>query len=476
VSAAQKNGQGAGDESSSGFSVRVSKDRMSVLLDCVVSEETLLPLAARVAEQLAGMKLAAAPGEEELAGLIRSATEKNPVIDGLVLVEGTKPVPPQDGKLEWTRDFFSPGFAVDERTGAIDYRRRAANLSVSKGELLLRTIPHREGKPGTDVFGKAVRPRKAKRARLKAGPNVRFEEDPNGGGSYYALSDGRIRLNAGVVAVDIVYAIPGSVGLATGHVKHPGSLVIDGDVEAGSQIEAGGDIEIKGHVEASDIQAGGNLTVRGGITGADGRHIKAGGSVHAKFILDVDIEDQGDVVAETDVTQCTLKTRGAVTVPGGRLVGGEATALAGITVGQAGSPGMVPTILRAGFDYALDAEVSSRTKKVAELEKAIEKVNNRIQPLMLRRKRLSASQREVATAVLAKISEMEMARKDLNDEIENLVEESRARAMECIVVKEKAFPETIFHIRKARLRLRNEAAGPLRAVIEKRDLVLRPVR
>jgi len=454
-----------------GFRIRVSDDRMSVLLDCLASKESLLLLLARIADELAGMGLAQTPNREKLTQMLRSAAESGSQLADVVLVAGTPPVPPENGAIEWARDFFSTGFAVDEKSGTIDYRQRAANLAVSKGEFLARLVPPKEGKDGCDVFGTTVRVPKAKRAQLKAGPGVRMDEEDGG---FRALTDGRIRLSGGLLAVDEVYSIPGNVGLETGNINHPGSLIIEGDVEAGSVIEADGDIEIKGAVEASVINAGGTITIRGGITGAPGQIIRAANSVHAKYILEAEVEAGDDIVVEKDIAQSIIRTRGAVAIPSGRLVGGDLTALGGITVGQVGSSGLVRTVLTAGHDHTLVKKVSVRKKKISQLEKAIDKVKSRVAPLMSRLKTLAAKQREAATELLGKVSEMEMSRDELNDEIKGFVMDSRKRTVHEIVVKTKAFPETVFQIKKARLQLKNEATGPLKAVLDQGEIVVRP--
>jgi len=444
---------------------------MSVLLDCLVFKENLLPLLARIDEELATIGLAQRPTEEELTDRLRCAAREGSEVVDLLLVEGTEPVPPQDGTVEWSRDFFSPGFAVDEKTGAIDYRQRAAQLSVSEGDLLGRLIPPREGQDGRDVFGAVVQVPKAKPADLRAGPNVRFDENEQ---SFYAAVSGRVRLDGGVLAVDDVYLIPGNVGLETGHVDHSGSVVVEGDVEAGSRIKARGDIEVKGTVEAAEIEAGGSITIRGGITGGHGQRIRAKGSVHAKFILDGDVEAGGDIIVENDIAQSILRTRGAVIIPRGRLVGGEVTARGSITIGQAGSIALVPTVLRAGFDHALEGEVASKRREIAEREKAIGALKRRIRPLAARFKTLAPKRREAVKQVLAKMSQMQRATKALNDEIEGLLEKSRARSVCRVVVNTKAFPETIFRIGNETLRLLNEATGPLQAVLEEGKVVLEP--
>ena len=89
--------------------------------------------------------------------------------------------------------------------------------------------------------------------------------------------------------MDEVYHVPGNVDIETGHIKHPGAVLVDGDVLAGARVEADGDIEVRGTVEASYIHTGGSLTVHGGIAGMGEGTVKAAGSVYAKYILEADM-------------------------------------------------------------------------------------------------------------------------------------------------------------------------------------------
>lgn len=461
------------NEGAQDFNLRVSGDCMAVLLDCALPAGDMEPLLNRIEMGLASLSVANTPGREQLKEWLRQASDKGPLLLNAVLMEGLKPIPSENGYVEWAQDFFNSSFAVDEKTGAIDYRERVGKAMVEEGQLLARATRPIEGRNGHDVFGKSIPVESPKQARIVAGQNVRVEKNDDGF-FFHSRIKGRIRWAENTLSVDEVYRIPGSVGIETGHVNHPGAVLVEGDVLAGSRLEAEGDVEVMGTVEAADIQAGGNLTVRRGITGVGSGGIKVGGSVHAKFILEAEIEANEDIVIESEIVQSKVKTRGSLTIFSGRLVGGMAMALGGIVVGQAGSDGLVPTLLVAAEDYSLEEKLAKAKTGIPKFTKDLERIHKTVDPLMAREKALSPKQREAATELLARAAEMEVEIKKLRSEIDDLDVESRSRAKPHILIRRRIYPETTLRIKNRSLNITEPVDGPVRAGISGAGVILLP--
>ncbi len=457
------------------FELSVAEDHMAVLLKWRVRERQVDSVAEKIREDIAALGVAQVPSVEELAKRLRDAGSEGQMVT-ITLVEGKWPVTPRDGSVEWAQDFFSGGFAVDDKTGAIDYWRRAEQRGVKQGQLLVTAVTAKQGEPGIDVFGRKVPVRRARRARVRRGPNVRVEEQGDDVLRFYAAAAGRLRWSSDLLAVDPVYTIPGNVGLETGYIDHPGSIVVRGDVLSGSRITSSGDIEVMGTVEAADIETEGSLTVRRGVAGAGGRRIRVGGSFHARFIMNVRLEAGGDVVAERDVINSVVKTRGALRMPVGRVAGGEVMALGGIVVGQGGSEGNVPTLLVAGEDFWIGDAIGAKERQAEQLERDLQKLRNAAGPLALRgKKRLTAEQKEIVEKLLKQISEADARLEDLRDDIAKMQEESRLRAKPEIVVNATVYPETTLAIRGKSLRVREAVRGPLRASVVAGKVDLSPL-
>lgn len=450
--------------------VRVSDDQMVVWVDCRATNGDLGLLARQLRESLAQLGAGGDLDEPFLAQWLKERYGDGQPFTGAVLLEGVRPVMPVDGRVVWAAPFFEKGFHIDEETGVIDYRERSARRSVQAGDSLAEVIPSKEGSDGCDVFGRRIHVPKATPVKIFAGENVHREDDA---GRFVADCDGRVCWDGGELSVDTVYRIPGNVGLETGNVSHLGAIEVEGDVEQGSRVESRGDIEVKQVVEAADIQCGANLTVRGGIAGAPGHLIRVAGSIHARFILEADIEAGGDIVVEREIMRSTLKARGAIIVPRGRLIGGEIVALKGIRVAQTGSVASVPTVLCSGEDYALMKEIAEKEAEFASVTDAISRIEPVLGPALSRIAHMPKEKQQAVGQLAAKMAGLKRQAHALQEEIEAIRNRSKDDAVHVIEVLELVCPDTTFILGGERLHVREELAGPLKAVLRKGRVELR---
>lgn len=447
------------------LSITVTDDRLAVWLECASAGEDFAAKSAQIQAELQQNHIPLKPDYDRLQEHLRMASAAGQPVVRVLLLAGRAATPSRDGAIEWARDFFSSDFAVDEKTGTIDYRQRVAHTTVQEGEFLARVIPPIDGEEGQDVFGKRILPRKPKKEYIRVGPNVRAEEKADG--QYlYAVTTGRIRWTNGLLDVDKVLRINGSVGIETGNINFPQALVITGDVLTGSRIHAGGDIEIHGTVEAADIEAGGDLTVRGGIYGAADKLTKAGGNIHAKFILNARIDAGRDVVVENEIVGSALRCRGAVLVTRGRIVGGVVCAVGGIAAGQVGNDGGMPTRLMAGDDFALATELAAKDKETNRIQAELSKIQRELGPLQAQQQKyLRPAQAERLTELLYEVSEAQVAMDRLQGEIGEMVRLSAARARPQILVNGRLYPETTLRLGAQERRIMESLSGPIRAMI-----------
>ncbi len=453
------------------FHLRVTDDGTVLLLDCDVKGQHIDVLVERIESECSELGIVEPPSRKQLEALLGPAEQSGAPLKDEALVKGQPPIPPKDGVLTWSKDFFSSDFMVDQKTGAVDYRHRAGHRTVEDGQILASLTYPEKGRPGLDVFGKPIPTRNPRRNMILVGENVRVEEREDAV-YFHSTSSGRIRWAAETLAVDNVYTIEGDVCMDTGHIDHPGELVINGDVLAGFKVQAHGNIEITGVVEPTDIRAGGNLTVHGGITGAESNSIKVEGSIETKYILDVNIEAGEDVAVKNEIIHSRVKTRGAVVMPTGRLIGGEISALGGVTVGQAGSDANVPTLIVAAEDHGLEEKLRLKEQDIASLEESFQKIHQTVDPLMSQ-ENLSSKQRELASKLLSNAAQMEKSIKQLRVEIEEIKVESHERADSRISIKNTMYPETTLRIRETARLISDTLRGPATAVLEKGKIVLK---
>ena len=452
--------------------VYVTQDNLWVRVDCTLELDLRETLVAEITQQLETLGLGGRLTHDQIMVRILDAAKHGLNITGLVLIHGEAPTPPVDGAIHWTRDFFSSPFVEDPETGKLDYRQHRDNSIVSAGSELARLTMPQPGKEGHDVFGRSIHVPKPITPKIRAGAGTRFDEASH---TFHSTLDGRVRFARGVVSVDQTYSIVGSVGLKTGHVKHPGTVNIAKDIESGSRVEAGGSVRIGGALEESEVIAGGDVFVAQGILGGHKTKVQAGGAIEAMFAENAQLSAEQDIRIHKELIQCDTDTHGALDVSEGQLIGGIARAVGGIDVGQAGSHGGVPTILIAGVDPNLDATLAPRRAEIEKCNEEIHQTNEAIAPLKKRLASLTPKLRERLTELYSVVQLAEERRAELNSEMEHIIAESHARSKGVIRIRRRAYPETRLQIGKSNYLITTEVTGPVIAVIdEEGDITFRP--
>jgi len=444
--------------------LRLSNDRVRVSLDAHVVLADIEQIAKIIPEKLAKMELAEVAADLDLVAWLREASADGPEVEGAVLCSATPAVPPQDGRIEWTADYFKEGFVVDEETGAIDFRQTVAVRNVEKDQLLCKVTEPVEGQPGKDLFGKTVKTRKPKKAKIRAGKGVRQED-----ATYHSTVAGRIKWQSGVIAVDDILVVHGDIGLETGHVAHLGALVVQGDITEGSNVEAQGEIEVQGNVEAANLTTASNLIVNGGIIGSEGTSLKIGGRIEARYILDANVQAGGDVNVDREILHSTIVTCGSVRTPKGRIVGGSIQATDEIEARQTGSDGNIRTTLRLGRDPTVQEHIDTLEKDLENLNETHEKIATALKPLipLIQKKMLPSDKVAAVQKLLEKQKVIKSNREKAQTELDELQAQSFDLAALKIIVNGTAYAETFFGLHKDTLHLTIDATGPVKAMFRK---------
>jgi uncharacterized protein (DUF342 family) len=454
-----------------GIQLRMTKDRMQVVLECDAAGRAPESLAQCIFDRLERFKLVKPPDPARLAETLREALERSDDLRGLCVASGTPPRQPVDGRIVWSADYFNPGFEVDNDTGRINFRRRIGNRNVAEGQLLATIVQPVKGENGIDLLGNVVRVRQPRRSRIRVGENVEADSE---GLNFFATLTGRIRWHRELLSVDEVYEIDGDLGLETGDVSHHGAVLVHGDVLQGSRLEAVGDVEVLGTIEGAHVQTGGALHVHGGITGNDHTRIVAAGGIQARFILDAHIQAGGDVTVENEVIHANISTRGALYVPAGRLVGGEINALGGVDAGQLGSPAAVPTHIIAGEDHTLEGQIAILRNKLRLAVENVEKVNNTLVPLRGKIASLPEKSKDALRTLLGNLPAMEAAVEELKEEIAEVTAQSHAQSRDVILVRNRLYPDVRLRIHGETLHVREETHGPVRPILVEGHVRLAP--
>ena len=450
--------------STPGFDLRLSDDYMTLLLSCTLPPRNPELVVGRVRAEMVDLGFEDEKSIQEAVTRLEKAIPHGPQLEDIVLLEGMPPTPPVDESITWGGNFHAKGFTVDPVTGRADYRRKIADVSVRRDQLLAEIVPGSEGQNGHDVFGRVVPPRAPRAARIREGKNVRFAM---GSSQFFATESGRIRYVGGTLSVDDVFHIKGDAGLRTGNIDHPGALVVGRDIQSDTEVRATGDIDVGENIEDAIVESGGNITVVGGISCKEKCTIRVAGNLHARFVRNAHIDAGGDIYIDSEINQCVIRTRGSVIVANGRIVGGSIIALRGVETGSLGSEACIPGEVTVAKDYTMEGTL---VKKRAELESAREvvmKLRQAVAPLRAKRDSLPPRLQEQLVQLTAELKKREAAFKKVESELNTIFQATRQAAVPHVYVHDTVFPDNVVQIGAQVKKIKDQVQGPLRMSLKK---------
>jgi len=197
----------------------------------------------------------------------------------------------------------------------------------------------------------------------KIGKNITV----NNGSILVAAATGRFCQTPGELSVEEEYVVKGDVNFKVGEINFNGFVEVRGDVLDNFDITASKGLTVTGNVGVCSIVSGGNVTFCG-MDGQSKGSIVCGGTLHAHFLHDVDLECAGDVIVDVEIHNCSIRTLGRIVVDKGFISGGSCKARGGIESKNLGSPSGQHTKLVSGVNYQYSEELRELCATLAETE------------------------------------------------------------------------------------------------------------
>ena len=291
--------------------------------------------------------------DDALNELLASALESKPV-KGLVIAKGTLMVPGEDGRIE-----LEVEDALDEHTEerddeddenlneTIDLKRVQSFFNVSAGQLIGRILPPGRGTTGRNVHGTPIQAKPGNIFQPIILKNIRLDAD---GVSIYSEADGRFFAQGNEISVEDVYTIKGDVDFKVGMIVFNGFVDIKGDILDGFTVNSTKGIKVEGNIGVCEVSAEGDISFCG-MNGQGKGSITCGGQIRANFIYETNVVCEGDIIVDTEIRNCNIKTHGAIKVNKGVLAGGEYIAMGGIESNVIGTVTSLRTRAIAGVSY-----------------------------------------------------------------------------------------------------------------------------
>ncbi|MDO4187645.1 MAG: FapA family protein [Lachnospiraceae bacterium] len=357
--------------------VTVSEDSMSAKLFIEPPEDGI----AYSVDELSGFL----KNKGVYGGVIYSAleymTQNNVYYDDYEVAKGTYPEEGSDGYYELFFDYNVEKKPAIRSDGSVDYQSMSEIQCVSIGEKVAHYHKAVPGKVGTDVRGRALKPKPSKELPALKGSGFKYNDDT---GDYTASTEGKVEYDGKSLKITNVYEHKGDVDLVTGKIDFRGDVVIKGNVLSGVVIRTSKSIIVEGSVEAATLIAGGDIILKKGMQGGQKARISCGGDVYANFMEFTRVDVKGKVEANI-IMNCQINAGNDVIVSGrrGAIVGGSTYAVGNISSMFLGNAAGHKTIAAVGVsrelqdrDRVLKTKVTGIKTSIERTRKELEKVSN----------------------------------------------------------------------------------------------------
>ncbi|MDR3201290.1 MAG: FapA family protein [Spirochaetales bacterium] len=349
--------------------------------------------------------------------------------------------PPKDGtppKLSILVETNSEKVTI-RGDGKADYKNSHTIISVKKDETVAEILsPQTSSEDGWDVTGKPIAAKAAGSETVSVGKNVR-EEKKDGRTFLVAEVNGELQFDERSVSVLEGHVINGNVDMKTGNIKFPGSVFVNGFVDAGFFIMSGGDIKISQGVEAALLSAEGSITIDQGVKGMGKAVLRSKKDIGASFAEQAVIMCVGDIAIKNGCVRCNIKSNGKLTLSSdkGLLIGGVVKARRGIEAASLGNETGVQTEISFGQDYLLADQIETLEKTIQKLNKSCSSLN-----VLMREAEKSGDRKKLESCHTEKLTSMKQVEK-MNHQLLTLREKFEEYFPAEILVRGTLYPGVV---------------------------------
>ncbi|WP_394126725.1 FapA family protein [Vibrio hepatarius] len=256
--------------------------------------------------------------------------------------------------------------------GKVDMLNLGETITVSENDPLMKRVPATKGTPGLTVQGKVIPPKPGNDAMLKEGKGTKISPDnPN---LLIAQVSGMPIIKERGVDVEDALCLP-TIGVATGHVKFKGNVVVLGNIESDMMVRATGSLTVGGFIESADVQVQGDIEVAKGIIGHNVSEdqsksciVKSGGSITANYAQFSELQAANDIHLSVHCLNNELRCGHDLVVADaaekqGTLSGGHAKVGGKVTCINLGVEGDTATYLHAFARFQMFKDRQAKLKE-----------------------------------------------------------------------------------------------------------------
>lgn len=291
------------------------------------------------------------------------------------VAKGKNPIQGVDAKFiplvkDPTKQVLAPKESAPD--GKVDMLNLGETITVSENNPLMKRVPATKGTPGLTVQGKVIPPKPGNDAMLKEGKGTKISPDnPN---LLIAEVSGMPIIKERGVDVEDALCLP-TIGVATGHVKFKGNVVVLGNIESDMMVRATGSLTVGGFIESADVQVQGDIEVSKGIIGHNVSEdqsksciVKSGGSITANYAQFSELQAANDIHLSVHCLNNELRCGHDLVVSDvaekqGTLSGGHAKVGGKVTCINLGVEGDTATYLHAFARFQMFKDRQAKLKE-----------------------------------------------------------------------------------------------------------------
>lgn len=292
----------------------------------------------------------------------------------IVVARGTEPIAERPEYWEIENPPRESTGESDPAALRVDYKGMTKIDVVLAGDRVAVKVPAAEGTVGYDLFGTELPFQTQSVSTRQPGRQTRVTDD-----AVYADVGGQLIVTNTEFYVDDRLEISGDVGFQTGSIEFPGDVVVKGEIKEGFHIWAGKGVVADRTVDVSEIYCRGDFFSAGGIIGRGKALLRAGGSVHVRFVGNCHVESKSSISVQQYAYHGRIGTLGSFSMEkSGRVIGGVITAVDGIACNKLGNPAGVRTCARAGIDFIAERKLRLTREKHQAIALRLQKLTNKL--------------------------------------------------------------------------------------------------
>ncbi len=237
---------------------------------------------------------------------------------------------------------------------------------------------------------------------LSEGENILRREEEDGSTILVAEKGGHLVMSEGRLLVKHLLDYVGDVSLASGNVRYPGRIRIDGSVLSRVVVDGGEGVEVTQVVQAALINSGGNVVIGKGIKGEGKAVIRSQGRLTLGYAEEANLLSSGNITVGRALMNCRVKCNGLLEISAndGKLIGGIMKLKDGLICREVGNERGTETVISFGQDYLVENQIEQVQKECKKIQDYIDKADVMMSELekksasrkliMVRRKKVDA--------------------------------------------------------------------------------------